>query len=58
MMAMSDVEEQRELLRIAELIRMGFQIPRLDFYRWLIENGHDPEWVRVESVQKLQAIRH
>jgi len=44
-----DTEEQRELLAIAALIRMGLEISRLEFYRWLVEHGRDPEWVDVQS---------
>jgi len=49
-MVQVDTEEQRELLAIATLIRIGFEISRLEFYRWLVEHGRDPEWVNVQSV--------
>ena len=48
-MVQVDTEEQRELLAIATLIRMGFEISRLEFYRWLVEHGRDPEWVDVQK---------
>ena len=37
------LDAERELLLIAQLLRMGFDISRLEFYRWLVEHGCDPE---------------
>ena len=42
-------EDQHELLKIAALMRMGFDISRLEFYRWLVERGRDPEWADVQG---------
>lgn len=27
------------------LSRMGFDLVRLGFYRWLVQNGHNPEYI-------------
>lgn len=33
-----------------ELANMGFNLKKLDFLRWLIANGRDPEFFRVEEM--------
>lgn len=33
-----------ELQRFYDLASMGYDMARLGFYRWLVDQGHDPEW--------------
>lgn len=34
-----------------ELVGMGFNIPRLGYYRWLVLHGRDPEYVGVKPAR-------